>query len=107
MTACSSWCDVSRTRCCAEPRPYQTRPSWPGLTRPSILFEGVSQEGWMRGSSPRMTRIVFRDGPGSAAHHAVKNGALRCVRGTSGRDRLRRIDLVAQHELLDLAGRRF
>src|SRR3954452_6137934 len=22
------------------------------------------------------------DGPGSAAHHAVKNGALRCVRGT-------------------------
>jgi hypothetical protein len=21
-------------------------------------------------------------GPGSAAHHAVKNGALRCVRGT-------------------------
>ena len=24
-----------------------------------------------------------RYGPGSAAHHAVKNGALRCVRGTS------------------------
>src|ERR1700745_2400588 len=23
-----------------------------------------------------------RYGPGSAAHHAVKNGALRCVRGT-------------------------
>src|SRR5205085_1866538 len=25
-----------------------------------------------------------RYGPGSAAHHAVKNGALRCVRGTHG-----------------------
>src|ERR1051326_6601741 len=24
-----------------------------------------------------------RYGPGSAAHHAVKNGALRCVRGTA------------------------
>jgi hypothetical protein len=23
-----------------------------------------------------------RDGPGSAAHHAAKSGALRCVRGT-------------------------
>jgi hypothetical protein len=26
-----------------------------------------------------------RYGPGSAAHHAVKNGALRCVRGTEAR----------------------
>ena len=25
-----------------------------------------------------------RYGPGSAAHHAAKSGALRCVRGTSG-----------------------
>src|SRR4051812_25967937 len=34
----------------------------------------------------RRTGIVpntgVRYGPGSAAHHAVKNGALRCVRGT-------------------------
>jgi hypothetical protein len=28
------------------------------------------------------TKHGVRDGPGSAAHHAVKNGALRCVRGT-------------------------
>ena len=25
-----------------------------------------------------------RNGPGSAAHQAVKNGPLRCVRGTDG-----------------------
>jgi hypothetical protein len=25
---------------------------------------------------------AFRYGPGSAAHHAAKSGALRCVRGT-------------------------
>ena len=29
-------------------------------------------------------------GPGSAAHHAVKNGALRCVRGTDYTTKLNR-----------------
>jgi hypothetical protein len=29
------------------------------------------------------TKLCVRYGPGSAAHHAVKNGALRCVRGTT------------------------
>ena len=29
-----------------------------------------------------VTSTSVRYGPGSAAHHAVKNGALRCVRGT-------------------------
>jgi hypothetical protein len=28
-------------------------------------------------------RAESNRGPGSAAHHAVKNGALRCVRGTA------------------------
>jgi hypothetical protein len=29
-----------------------------------------------------VTNAAFRYGPGSAAHYAVKDGALRCVRGT-------------------------
>ena len=36
-----------------------------------------------------------RDGPGSAAHHAAKGGALRCVRGTKlgqdGKPRMHRL----------------
>src|SRR4051794_317458 len=43
-------------RCTAEPGPYQTPDmSWPGLTRPSIFFQRFLRNGWMRGSSPRMT----------------------------------------------------
>src|SRR6185295_19760844 len=31
---------------------------------------------------PRFLLVARNRDPGSAAHHAVKNGALRCVRGT-------------------------
>src|SRR5437870_12906273 len=31
---------------------------------------------------PAHDEVCVWYGPGSAAHHAVKNGALRCVRGT-------------------------
>jgi hypothetical protein len=31
---------------------------------------------------PAHDEVVFRYGPGSAAHHAAKSGALRSIRGT-------------------------
>src|SRR3954451_8652594 len=56
----------------------------------------------MRGSSPRMTICVW-GGPGSEAHHAVKNGALRCVRGTRAAWLHRnRVELVFAAHLLDM-----
>src|SRR5437870_7267326 len=54
---------VSRTRCSVLHAAAQSRDpydaSLPGLTRHSIFFERLfSEDGWMRGSSPRMTIIL-------------------------------------------------
>jgi hypothetical protein len=51
----------------------------------SFRVPGAMQRAALRGVMLRRTGTVpstgVRYGPGSAAHHAVKNGALRCVRG--------------------------
>src|SRR4051794_4203298 len=59
-----------------------TEASSPGLTRPSIFFERILRRAMDARVKPAHDENGVRCGPGSAAHHAVKNGALRCVRGT-------------------------
>jgi hypothetical protein len=58
-----------------------TDASLPGSTRQSISF-GILAKRMDARVKPAHDENCIRYGPGSAAHHAVKNGALRCVRGT-------------------------
>jgi hypothetical protein len=55
------------------------------LTRQSIFFEKFLRRGMDARVKPAHDEAYFLR-PGSAAHHAVKNGALRCVRGTKDFD---------------------
>jgi hypothetical protein len=46
-----------------------------------FLFPGAMQHEVLLRRTGIVPNAAFRYGPGSAAHHAAKCGALRCVRG--------------------------
>jgi hypothetical protein len=63
-------------------RVYGGRRNGVMATRGNTCVPGAMQRAALLRRTGTVPNTAFRYGPGSAAHHAAKSGALRCVRGT-------------------------